>query len=282
MNSKAMWFDTDATYIVTNIIKKKATEESSQTNVKLGNITKRSNRPLIATDKDSEDNVFFQETIGAKIENTKIIFSRPNEIALSMSIASKSLERASEIRKDILKNIDSGKQTDFYDARVNDIYDYLEEVQKTVVFGYKAIEALCNSAIPHDYVYKKELNKKGIHEIYDKHAIERWVTTSEKISKILPEIYKCASPTTQKFWGHFKKMEDLRNDIIHSKSNTTSKLLSELLSNDIGKYFKSCESLLLYYYKQDRENALFPMLPNVSMLPVVNFKDMEEAFKIIR
>lgn len=244
--------------------------------IKMENMHKRSNKPYCFYDKKDDQCVFFQELIEAKIDRKKITFTIPNEIALSMSIAHKSLSKSLELKKDILALLTDSKRVDFFDSNVNLIYDFLEETQKTIVFSYKAIEALCNSAIPQDYQYKKTSNKKGIHEVYDKIAIERWVSTSDKVSKILPEIYNCTSPQNKKFWGHFKKLEEMRNDIIHSKSNTTSKLLSELLTNNIDVYVKSCESLLLFFYNKDTKNPLFPLIPKVSKMIIVESEDLGE------
>ena len=70
------------------------------------------------------------------------------------------------------------------------IYDYLEEIQTSIVFSYKSLESFCNESIPDEYVYKKT-NNKGIVEHYSKEQIERWIPTSEKLSDILPEIFKC-------------------------------------------------------------------------------------------
>ncbi|HFT9236785.1 TPA: hypothetical protein ACGS5G_003153 [Escherichia coli] len=267
-------------YIVTQTI-----ENFSQTSKDVSSfdidLMPRSNRPLVCINKNDDQCVFFQEVITAKIENKKLHFSRPNEISLSMNIARKSLQKSQEIRKNILKNFSNEKSMNLFDHQVNDVYDYLEEVQKTIIFSYKAIESMCNSAIPEEYTYKNDLTKKGIYEVYDKAAIERWMSTTDKISKILPNIYNCTSPSKKYFWGHFKKLEELRNEIVHSKSSSTSKLLSELLSNDINKYFNSCESMLLYFYKLDKRNSLFPVMPEISEIAVIEWEDMESAFTVV-
>lgn len=280
MDKKGIHLQVDTTYVVAEIIENYSKQTQDISSFKL-NVLHRSNRPITCINVDDDQCIFFQEVISTKIERKNISFSRPNEISLSMNIAKKSLDLALEIRKSIIKSIQPNQKNKFFGDKVNHIYDYLEEVQKTIIFSYKAIEALCNSAIPEDYTYKKDLSKKGISEIYDKSAIERWVSTSEKVSKILPDIYKCPSPSNQKFWGHFKKLEELRNEIIHSKSSTSSKLLSEILSSDIEKYFNSCENMLLYFFKVDKQNHLFPLTSKISELPIIAWKDMKSYFKVL-
>ena len=245
------------------------------------NFISRSNTPVVCVDVKQDKCVILQESIDAKIENKKISLSRPNEISLSMHIANGSLKKSQGLRKSIVQKIVKDKNKKFYENDVVEIYDYLEEVQKAIVFSYKAIEAMCNSAIPDDYVYKKHSNKIGVIEVYDKLGIERWVSTTEKVSKILPDIYHCISPAQKPFWGHFKKLEELRNEIIHSKSSSTSQVLSELLSTDIGKYVKSCEALLKFFFEQDRRNHLFPLIPGVTEIVSHQMEDMEEYFKNI-
>ncbi|MEG6165184.1 hypothetical protein [Enterobacter ludwigii] len=280
MNKNGINLHEDTTYVVADIIENYSKTTQDVSSFKL-NMRQRSNRPIACVNVDDDQCVFFQEVISAKIERKKISFSRPNEISLSMNIAKKSLDKALEIRSAIIKLIQPNQKNNFYGDGLDHIYDYLEEVQKTIIFSYKAIEALCNSAIPEDYTYKKDLSKKGISEIYNKSAIERWLSTSEKVSKILPDVYKCPSPSNQNFWGHFKKLEELRNEIIHSKSSTSSKLLSEILSSDIDKYFKSCESMLLYFFKVDKQNHFFPLTSKISELPIISWKDMKSYFKLL-
>lgn len=239
----------------------------------------RANKPVVCVDVKQDKCVILQESIDAKIENKKISLSRPNEIALSMHIANESLNKSQELRKSIIRKIGKDKNKKFYENDVVEIYDYLEEAQKAIIFSYKAIEAMCNSAIPDDYVYKKPSNKIGVVEAYDNLAIERWVSTTEKVSKILPDIYHCVSPAQKPFWGHFKKLEELRNEIIHSKSSSSSQVLSELLSTDIGKYVKSCETLLKFFFEQDRRNQMFPLIPGITEIVGTEMEDMEEYFK---
>ncbi|QHP80900.1 hypothetical protein EO763_13705 [Pectobacterium odoriferum] len=243
------------------------------------NFIARSNTPLMIVDLKKDKLILLQETIDAKIGNKKISLSRPNEISLSMNIANNSLKKSQSLRKSIIQKIESDKRKNFFENDVGDIYDYLEEVQKTIVFSYKAIEAMCNSAIPDDYSYKRDSNKKGVIEVYDKLGIERWITTTEKVSKILPDIYRCDSPAQKSFWGHFKKLEELRNNIVHSKSNSTSQVLSELLSGDIDKYVKSCEKLLKFFFDQDKKNPLFPLIPGITEIVGTEVDDMEKYFE---
>ncbi|WCF08318.1 hypothetical protein NDS46_29400 [Paenibacillus thiaminolyticus] len=54
------------------------------------------------------------------------------------------------------------------------MYDYIEFIQSSIVFGFTVLEAFVNQSIPEGYEYKFE-NNKGVIEVYNKEAIERWL-----------------------------------------------------------------------------------------------------------
>ena len=54
--------------------------------------------------------------------------------------------------------------------------------------------------IPISFEYESVGRKQGINELWDKNSIERWMSTSDNIKKVLPQIFNI-----------------LENDIIHSE-----------------------------------------------------------------
>ncbi|WP_223916376.1 hypothetical protein, partial [Aeromonas caviae] len=119
-------------------------------------------------------------------------------------------------------------------------------------------------------------------EHYGKEQIERWVSTSEKISKIIPEVLKCNSPTEKKFWGDFKNLERVRNEIIHSKSNNSAEILVELFSSKIHKYIESSLLLLEYFIELDPCNPIFPLGFGKSQIRVMSLKNPDEYLRKIK
>ena len=180
----------------------------------------RSNKPLGVHSLEDKQVTFFQRIIESKIDKKKVSFAAPNEISLSLNISRKAQIRAVKIKKNLTEHTKFTKKI-IINENVSTIYDYLEEIQTSIVFSYKSLESFCNESIPDEYVYKKT-NNKGIVEHYSKERIERWIPTSEKLSDILPEIFKCDSPTKEEYWSYFKNLERLRNEIIHSKSSAES------------------------------------------------------------
>ncbi|WP_347331714.1 hypothetical protein [Marinimicrobium locisalis] len=236
----------------------------------------RANKPTGVHDQESNQTAFFQKLINAKIDQVEVGVAAPNEIALSLSISTKAKKNANILRDSIKKRAKNADHS-LFDTDVKSAYDFLEEIQKSIVFGYKAVESFCNASIPDDYVYEKS-NSKGIIELYGKPQIERWINTSEKVSSILPCILNVESPTREKFWSDFKNLERLRNDIIHSKSSSSSSVLSELFSEKVNAYLLSGVKLLEFFITKDPYNQIFPLGFGVSQIKVMSVPDAGEIF----
>lgn len=237
----------------------------------------RSNKPLGIHSLEQKQIVFFQRLIKAKIGDSILKVAAPNEISLALSISKKSFENSFRLKKLIITSLNSTGNKVF-NENVSLAYDYLEEIQKAIIFSYKAIESFCNEAIPDDYIYKKK-NPKGVEEHYAKEQIERWIATSEKISDILPIIFKGTSPKNEIFWSDFKNLERLRNEIIHSKSNASSSILAELFSDTVNGYLDSSLSILNFFIKQDSSNQLFPLGFGVSKMKIIEMENAREFIK---
>lgn len=230
----------------------------------------RSSKYIGVHAKSENKEYYLQQFISVKINNSKTLIALPNEISLALNISNKAKSRSIELIRDLdKKSRDSNGK--IIDSKVEIAYDYLEEIQKSVVFGYKAIEAFCNATIPDDFVYEKT-NNKGVVEKYQKEQIERWVNTTEKVSVILPKILGFGEPKNEKYWSDFKNLERLRNEIIHSKSSNSIEILHELFSENIYQYLVSAFNLLEYFIKLDPYNPIFPLGFGVSdvKVPIVN------------
>ena len=236
----------------------------------------RANKPLGVHDLRNNQTAFFQKLIDTNISKKTISIAAPNEISLSLSVSSKSNIQAKRLRNVIAEKAESADFSVF-DSDVKSAYDYLEHIQISIVFSYKAVESFCNASIPEDFVYKKQ-NSKKIIERYGKEQIERWINTSEKVSAILPVISGVESPIAEDFWSDFKNLERLRNEIIHSKSSSSSDVLCELFSEKIEAYLISSLKLLEFFISKDPYNQIFPLGFGVSQIKVMSVRDADEIF----
>jgi len=225
----------------------------------------------------------------ALIDKTKeITYFCPNNIAVLLSISSKSLEKARELREKFflspsmefrLEKVEGDKKT-FLNNVSSNVCDYIEHIQTAVVFAYTALETFANLSIPEEYLYHAENKSKGIKETYDKTAIERWLSLKVKVQHILTEIFETEKVERKKWWGHFSNLEKLRNDIIHQKTITSTKFYKEYFKPAV---FQACESplpIIKFFYdahaENNKTNPLWPWLVNEkNYFPITSQFDFE-------
>jgi len=157
-------------------------------------------------------------------------------------------------------------------------YDALEDLQVSVIFSYKAVESLCNALIPDEYVYEV-VDSKGIIQRYRKEQIERWITTSDKVKCILPAVIDCPNPCDQPFWSHFKALERLRSELIHSKSKSSPEILAELFSDQVASYLGSISDLIEFFYTHSKLRQRFPVAFGNINLPVIEIDKFDDLFE---
>jgi len=217
----------------------------------------RSNKPICFKESPisgGEGSMVLQEidTIesNARINGKKndIQYVAPNNVGMLLSIAQKSLESARTMYDGYLdpKKIDhqstipSSDNSDLLVTRSKRIYDYIEMIQSSVVFGYTAIEAFVNLSLPEAYEYRFT-NNKGITELYDKKSIERWIPLKTKVSELLVGIYGSKPMKSTHLWNRFCTFEEYRNEIIHQKSVTDTDFYKKYFRDNI---FGLCETPL--------------------------------------
>ncbi len=233
---------------------------------------RRANKPIGIHETSTNKTAFFQKIIKPKIGSKTITIVVPNEITLAINVATKSLQQAKKIKVK-LERLSESTQS-IYDHNVGLAYDYLESIQTAIIFAYKAVESFCNAAIPDSHVYIKSTNKSTEH--YSKEQIERWISTSEKVSSILPPILKCPPPQSENFWSDFKSLERLRNEIVHSKSSNTDAILEELFAECVYRHIQSALVLLEFFIAIDPSNPIFPLGFGKSMVRVMNVAKAED------
>ena len=178
-------------------------------------------------------------TIGAPIFNRKIdnfegVVTMPNIIALYLSISDKAFKKAEELA--VLLHTESNiiKENKIIELLETETYDLIENLILTTTFSYFAVEASVNASIPARF----EINVNG--ELKNKEWIERNKNTTDKIKNILPKAYnKVFEARKITSWSNFKKLEILRNEIVHKKG--------EIMSEEIAS--KSIQLLKKIFYQ---------------------------------
>ncbi|MBQ0798759.1 MAG: hypothetical protein KBT63_05695 [Porticoccaceae bacterium] len=231
--------------------------DGSEPNIKNFDIDRRCNRPNSIYSEDAEKIVTYFKTFDASISDHDVTLALPNEISISLSILERSWSTSVRLKKDITDSIKKDKSSITKD-RMEIYFDYVEQIYMAIIFSYKAVESFCNASIPDDYEYKIT-NQRGVTEIYSKPEIERWIKTSDKLTKILPGVYECEKPQKKEFWSDFKELENIRNKIVHSKSKATEENFIELITKDMEPCVFSSMRVLEYFFDKNPSNEYIPL-----------------------
>lgn len=150
------------------------------------------------------------------------------------------------------------------DATLEAIYDYLEEIQISIVSIYSAVEAIANLAIPDEYT-RKVINNRQVEETWTKANIERWTSLTDKVGKFLPEILGTPAPGSITHWSRFLKLEALRNEIVHPKTDSQrtsadgSTLVTRLLDSSVFSSIGSGFEIIKLISLSDTNHREFPI-----------------------
>ena len=243
----------------------------------------RDARPIRIFAKKEKTQFIVSRNDYKKIGEKEVQFTSPNNISLCLSIMKKSYKKAQVLFFEIT---DSHKtKISIKGEDLKKLYDYFEEIQSCIIFSYISVEAMSNAAIPEDYQYENT-NERGIKEIWNKSNIERWMSTSDKIANILPQILKTKNPKEEHFWQYFKELESLRNSLVHQKtiedgSRIDSKFYETLLDKNVFKLAESSIDVIKYFYDYDDAYPYFPLGLGVAKLQILEIESMEKHFKIL-
>lgn len=232
----------------------------------------RSKRPVGI--EQNQDIIYVQELNKIEFASSNneqknvLTFIAPNNVGVLLSIANRALDRArviydEEIDPDSHQHVEMSTVKKLMEDTLT-VYEFIESIQTCIVFGYTAIEAFVNLSIDRNYEYRKKIDNKGIIEVYDKKAIERWISLRDKISEILSEIYDCKSIKQDKLWSKFQKFEECRNQIIHQKSLDVNSFYEQYFNQEIFELCCVPQKVIRYYFQKGKEqeitSALWPIV----------------------
>jgi hypothetical protein len=246
----------------------------------------RKYRPIILHDQKSNKTISLNDVEIYNIKNTKIEFDTPNVITMFINISHKEFLKATKIFDESIEPlINTNSTCKFEQENLSILYDYFESIQVSLIFAYNSIEAFVNQSIPDNYTYQNR-NNKGINEVWDKEAIQKWMSTSDKLIKILPELKQVPNPNSQPFWSDFKKLENLRNEIIHPKTlskelNVRNEIHKDFFDNNIFKLIKSTKSVLNHFCKGEYSERYIPIGIGSQKTEITELDDFDNYFEEI-
>lgn len=212
----------------------------------------------------------------------------PNNVGILLSIKNRARVEAQEIYNEYLLTEPDSSQKDNKTVVIEKsrlLYDYIERVQASIVFGYTALEAFCNLSIPDEYQYANSDNSKGILEIYDKRAIERWVSLKVKISEILVDVYKTKKIKPARIWNDFLKFENFRHEIIHQKTINSTGFYKQYFQENFCELCNTPEQVMKFFFdeREDKKTTdpLWPWVINSNNEFPVSYEMSPNNFEVI-
>lgn len=197
-----------------------------------GYIESREQKPMPLIQEDDYRNKIAPLPTNWRIHSDgfNFVMDKPNDVALYSSMAEKQLQMAETFLTSKLTELKKLFQDHAVRSKeeLAEFFDYFENVIGAIIFSYTSIEAFANICIPDNYV--KQVTKGGITYNWSKAEIEKRMELSEKLKKVLPDVLSTTPPPNNKWWNDFITLEELRNEIIHTKQATSEFRYTKLLS----------------------------------------------------
>lgn len=153
-----------------------------------------------------------------------------------------------ELRKKLVKNLSD--LTTPNEISNTFAYDYHGTASSCIICLFTSIECYINDIIPENFEYKIESEKKT--EVYNKKQIQYSISFNDKLTKILPQaLNKNFFLKTTTANAHINNLRNLRNDIVHTKSDKTGQnqveILKKLLNFNYDETFEATFKLFNFY-----------------------------------
>lgn len=207
----------------------------------------RVKKPHIILNQDNFTQRFILDSNWVLVfDHLETMLIQPNDVALYSNIADRCLNKALEFYEKVILPRYKQWHGSFPSLEIQkEYYDYFEIIIEAVIFAYTALEAFANICIPTGWEYQTDSN--GVKTIYSKEAIERKFELREKFKKVIRPILNSPDPTKEKWWMPFIELEDLRNEIIHTKQSRSEERYAKLLSKSIFDIIRNHKNIIQFY-----------------------------------
>lgn len=179
----------------------------------------------------------------------------PNPIVIYFNSAQGYLSNVNKFRNELFDVLKNEKDSYYIGNMMNSTYAFYISASNLITSLMCSIEAFANSKIPKDFSITISVN--GDDMIYDKYKTVRYMKFKDKIKIALPKIY-CKNFAQEKshLFDVIKKIEHLRNNMIHAKPNLEydvnyyEALYTEALDFDYTNAMNAAKEFI-NFYEQD-------------------------------
>jgi hypothetical protein len=185
--------------------------------------------------------------ISTRVEhnNKSYFFPEPNPVHLFFSNATEHFEIANQLKNDLWK-----LKSNEYHKLFNSFNAFFNEITTGIIMLYTSVEAFINQHIPENYTFIIDNKPQTKNDI-------EWMDIKEKIKDYLPIIFGIKFQiTNEKDYQNILKVRQIRNDLIHLKTQLTinktfyEKLFSELIETKTGDLVDSV-FIFMNTFRQD-------------------------------
>lgn len=255
-NNSIKYFIYDNDWFVLNPI----IEVSKEINKKyLENKDTRVSKPHILMQRDNYSKyIILDSNWVLEFEGLETLLIKPNDVSLYSSISIKNLKQAQSFYDEVIipRLKEYGGAFPSYEKQ-KEYYNYFELIITSIIFAYTSLEAFANICIPNNYEYITD--KAGVKTIYSKTAIERKFPLRDKFKEMLSPLLKISNITNEAWWHKFIKLEEIRNEIIHTKGTTSEERYSKLLTKEIFELINVHIEIISFfgnYISQNKQELL--------------------------
>ena len=129
-------------------------------------------------------------------------------------------------------------------------YDFYGSSTSCIINMFTSLESFINSILKPDFKYERISSKST--EIFNYDQIQKSIEIVEKINKILPKMYnRSFFKIHEKEYNLIINLKDLRNDIVHTKSDPTAdihvKLFKQIIDFKYDDTLKSIKTFMNFY-----------------------------------
>lgn len=197
-----------------------------------------------------------------QFDDFEMLMIKPNDVALYSNISSTNLKTARQFYEDVISKDTQHRWSVFPSTKLqSQYYDYFELVITALIFSYTALEAFANICIPNHFEYLVE--KDGVKTIYSKQAIERRFSLRDKFKTIIRSILNTPDPSQTNWWNDFINLENLRDEVIHTKQSRSEDRYSQLLTKRIFQTIEIHKEVIHFYgyFITEYKNELLDEFP---------------------
>jgi hypothetical protein len=198
----------------------------------------------------------YQASLVKTKQGDLVSFTTPSAVALALNLAIRASQEATRLHsgisyREVLTPDGIGRGVEGATSHV--LYDFFEQCMLSAVFSFQALEAFCNQIILQELHEAMEVKRRDKRVVLAPIELERQLSTSEKLSLVIPKVRKLPTPKGKVVWEPYKRLQEARDATVHLKahdqySTDHESLFFQFLSHKAAEFPKAAADMIRYFY----------------------------------